>query len=187
MVRYKINKLYVVQKNLDEFLAPQRAKIMLDNLILYFVYKTKGFITKTQLVKFLYLADLYSVKWTGKQLTQLDWYYYNHGPYDKEIEAGLRRLEGKIFQNQDGKAILIQIGNEPIEVNDFKFSEGLQLMLDNIRKEWAGISSEKLEELLEHVYATAPMVEAKVKYQPKDEARLNLSLEHEKLLEELGV
>lgn len=34
---------------------------MLDLLIKYFVYQTKGHITKTQLVKFLYLADLYSV------------------------------------------------------------------------------------------------------------------------------
>lgn len=42
---------------------------MLEQLILYFVCKTKGHITKTQLVKFLYLADLYSVKWTGQQLT----------------------------------------------------------------------------------------------------------------------
>ena len=32
---------------------------MLETLILYFVYQTKGNITKIQLVKFLYLADLY--------------------------------------------------------------------------------------------------------------------------------
>lgn len=56
---------------------------MLEQLILYFVCKTKGRITKTQLVKFLYLADLYSVKWTEHQLTELDWYYYNHGPWDQ--------------------------------------------------------------------------------------------------------
>jgi hypothetical protein len=48
---------------------------MLETLILYFVYQTNGFLTKIQLVKFLYLADLYSVKWTGKQLTDLDWYW----------------------------------------------------------------------------------------------------------------
>jgi len=45
---------------------------MLEQLIKYFVYKTKGYITKTQLVKFIYLADLYAVKWTGKQLTDLN-------------------------------------------------------------------------------------------------------------------
>jgi hypothetical protein len=29
---------------------------MLENLIKYFVYATKGYITKTQLIKFLYLG-----------------------------------------------------------------------------------------------------------------------------------
>ena len=49
---------------------------MLEKLIIYFVYKTKGHIIKTQLVKFLYLADLGAVKWQDKQLTDIDWRYY---------------------------------------------------------------------------------------------------------------
>jgi hypothetical protein len=160
---------------------------MLENLILYFVYKTKGFITKTQLVKFLYLADLYSVKWTGNQLTQLDWYYYNYGPWNEGIDAALSRLEDKVSQRQEGNATLIQVVGAVPEVDNFNFSEGLQLMLENIRKEWAGLSTEKVDELLKHVYSTAPMVEAKSKHNPEDKARLNLQLEREKLLEELGV
>jgi hypothetical protein len=160
---------------------------MLENLILYFVYKTKGFITKTQLVKFLYLADLYSVKWTGKQLTQLDWCYYTYGPWTEEIDSALSSLKGKVEQKQEGNATLIQMNDTVSEMDDFKFSEGLQLMLDNIRKEWAGLTSDKITELLNHVYSTAPMVEAKGKYNPEDKARLNLQLEREKLIEELGV
>ncbi len=65
---------------------------MLEQLILYFVCKTKGYITKTQLVKFLYLADLYSVKWTKKQLTDLDWCYYLRGPWNQEIDTTLEKL-----------------------------------------------------------------------------------------------
>jgi Protein of unknown function (DUF4065) len=162
---------------------------MLEALILYFVFKTKGFITKTQLVKFLYLADLYSVKWTGQQLTQLDWCYYNYGPWDEEINFALDRLEGKILQKQDGKAIMIQMTDEMAKngIDHLNFSEGLQLVLENIRKEWAGTTSENINALLEHVYATAPMVEAKNKYQPQNNARLNLQLERKKLIEELGV
>ncbi len=52
---------------------------MLRKLINFFVNETKGQITKIQLVKFIYLMDLYMVKWTGKQLTNLDWRYYLHG------------------------------------------------------------------------------------------------------------
>jgi hypothetical protein len=164
-----------------------RNKTMLESLILYFVYKTKGFITKTQLVKFLYLADLYSVKWTGKQLTELNWYYYNYGPWDEEIDTALKKLEGKISQQQLDNVTLIQVAGELPEIDGFDFLEGLRLMLENIRKEWAGITNDKIKELLNHVYSTAPMVEAKAKYKPEDKARLNLQLEREKLIEELGV
>ncbi|MBW4539734.1 MAG: SocA family protein [Myxacorys chilensis ATA2-1-KO14] len=160
---------------------------MLESLILYFVYKTKGFITKTQLVKFLYLADLYSVKWTGNQLTQLNWYYYNYGPWDEEIDDALSGLEDKVTQRQEGNSILIQVAGELPEADDLDLSEGLRLMLENIRKEWAGLTSEKINELLDHVYSTAPMAEAKSKHKPEDRAQLNLQLERKKLLEELGV
>jgi hypothetical protein len=160
-------------------------KIMLENLILYFVYKTKGFITKTQLVKFLYLADLYSVKWTENQLTELDWYYYNYGPWNEEIDSALQRLEDKVSQKKDGDFIMIELNSEIPETDDFNFSEGLQLMLDNIRKEWAG---GKVKDLLAHVYATEPMLAVKQNnHVPEDKAPLNLQLERIKLIEELGV
>jgi Protein of unknown function (DUF4065) len=162
---------------------------MLEDLILYFVFKTKGFITKTQLVKFLYLADLYSVKWTGQQLTQLNWCYYNYGPWDEEINSALDRLEGKILPRQEGKATIIGMADELAKtgIDDLNLSEGLQLVLENIRKEWAGTTSNNINALLEHVYSTAPMIEAKNKYQPQDNAQLNLQLEREKLIEQLGV
>ena len=157
---------------------------MLEQLILYFVCKTKGHITKTQLVKFLYLADLYSVKWTGKQLTELDWCYYLRGPWNQDIDAALDRME-VLYVQPDGDASLITAKDESLYSAEFDFSEGLKLMLDNIRKEWAG-SGNKLQELLSYVYETAPMVEAQKKHTPEDKAPLDLQLEREKLLAELG-
>lgn len=159
---------------------------MLESLILYFVCKTKGRITKTQLVKFLYLADLYSVKWTGKQLTDLNWCYFNHGPWNQEIDTALEGMEALSFQ-QNGNIVLVTVKDESLFSTDFEFSEGLQLMLENIRKEWAGSGAEKFQELMNYVYSTAPMVEAKSKHVPEEQASLNLQLEREKLLEELGV
>ena len=160
---------------------------MLEKLILYFVYQTKGHITKTQLVKFLYLADLYSVKWTGKQLTDLDWYFYYHGPWHDDIDAALIRLSRQVIQREEGKSILIQMGTEPLDPHSLGISQGLYLMLDNIRREWAGSSTEKIEELLKYVYATAPMLAVKDKHERSERVPLNLALERELLLEELGV
>lgn len=160
---------------------------MLENLILYFVYQTNGHITKTQLVKFLYLADLYSVKWTGKQLTDLDWYFYNHGPWHEDIDAALTHLSGQIVQKSEGKATLIQIGAKQIDLHSLEISQGLRLILDNIRREWAGSAPGKIDRLLEYVYSTKPMLAVKDAYQRSDKARLNLALERESLIEELGV
>ena len=163
---------------------------MLEKLILYFVYQTKGHLTRTQLVKFLYLADLYSVKWTDKQFTNLDWYYYNHGPWHEDIDAALVRLNDRVIQKQEGKATLLQMGAEPFDVRTLGISQGLHFMLDNIRREWVGGSPEKvgkIDKLLEYVYSTAPMLAVKEKYQPDDKARLDLALERASLVEELGI
>lgn len=160
---------------------------MLETLILYFVYQTNGFLTKIQLVKFLYLADLYSVKWTGKQLTDLNWYYYTFGPWHEDIDAALVHLNGQVIQREEGKSILIQMGTEPLDPHSLGISQGLYLMLDNIRREWAGSSTEKIDELLKYVYATAPMLAVKDKHERSEKVPLNLALERELLLEELGV
>ena len=159
---------------------------MLEQLILYFVCRTKGRITKTQLVKFLYLADLYSVKWTGEQLTELDWRYYNYGPWNQDIDAALERMEG-LSSQPDGDVTLITARDESLYSAEFDLSEGLQLMLENIRREWAGSGSERFDELLAYVYSTAPLVDARNKHTPEEQAPLNLQLERDKLLEELGV
>lgn len=159
---------------------------MLEQLILYFVCKTKGYITKTQLVKFLYLADLYSVKWTGKQLTDLDWCYYSHGPWSQDIDTVLDQMDILVTQQQDN-SFLIKAKDESLYAQDFTFSKGLILMLENIRKEWAG-SGSQLNELLSYVYATEPMLDAqRNNHTPDEKILLNLQLEREKLLAELGV
>ncbi len=159
---------------------------MLDILIKYFVYATKGHIAKTQLIKFLYLADLYSVKWTGKQLTELDWYYYHFGPWHEDIDAALNKMNGKeISLESHGNIVLIRLGDGSGQLEDLKLSVSLKLMLDNIRREWAGAGQDKLNQLLDYVYNTAPMQEVKNTHKPEEKVRLNLQAERERLISEL--
>ncbi len=159
---------------------------MLDKLIKYFVYATKGYITKTQLIKFLYLADLYSVKWTGKQLTDLDWRYYQFGPWNESIDAALNQMNGKeIIQESQYNATYIKPVNQAAQADDLDIPLSIKFVLDNIRREWAG--SDKLNQLLEYVYNTAPMLEAKNNHRPEEKVKLNLQAEREKLVSELGL
>jgi uncharacterized phage-associated protein len=161
---------------------------MLDKLIKYFVYATKGYITKTQLIKFLYLADLYSVKWTGNQLTELDWCYYHFGPWNEDIDTALKQMNGKeIIQESQGDKVLIKLGADATNVEDLQLPLSLRLILDNIRREWAGPGQEKFQALLEYVYSTAPMLEVKDTHEPEEKVKLNLLAEREKLISELGL
>ena len=157
---------------------------MLDLLIKYFVYQTKGHITKTQLVKFLYLADLYSVKWTGKQLTELDWYL--HGPWHENIDAVLDKMDGKeILQEPQRDAVLIKLGPKAGNVEELKLPVSLKLILENIKREWAGAGQDRIQQLLDYVYSTAPMLEVKEVHKPEEKVRLNLQKERERLIQEL--
>jgi uncharacterized phage-associated protein len=160
--------------------------MMLEQLIKYFVYKTKGHITKTQLVNFLYLADLYTVKWTGKQLTELNWCYYRHSPWHEDIDTALSQMDGKeIAQKAEGRITFIRLGIEADLTTDINLPLGLKLMLDNIRREWA--SAAKFEQLLDYVHNTAPMLEMRQIHKAEEKVKLNLNAEREKLVRELGL
>lgn len=152
---------------------------MLNKLIVFFVGETRGYITKIQLVKFIYLADLYAVKWTGKQLTDLDWRYYLHGPWSEGIDRALSQMAGReVVLERAENAIFIRPGpNATLENLDLPLA--VELMLENIRREWAGTG--RLEEMLRYVYSTAPMVEATARHQPYEKSRLNLIREQERL------
>lgn len=158
-------------------------KDILQKLICFFVFKTKGHITKTQLVKYIYLADLYSVKWTGEKLTDLDWYYYKFGPWHEDIDRALFSLEEKeIVQVSSGESNLINMGEALNEIDSLNLPTSLVLMLENIKKEW---SSSNTKELLDYVYQTAPMIEVQKSYTAQDKAKLNLHKERELLLKSI--
>ena len=161
--------------------------MMLDELILYFVDQANGLMTKTQLVMFLYLVDLYAVKWTEKPLTQLDWYYFNHEPCADGIDLALNRLGMEIFQNTQYDFDLVRMSFRYSEMNCFNFSEGLRLVLENIRKEWTGLTSKRIQELSQYVHSTAPMIEGESKSSSESKARLNLKLARDQLIQELGL
>ncbi len=165
--------------------ARPSGKQMLYKLIEFFVGQTRGEITLIQLTKFLYLADLYSVKWTGKQLTDLDWYYYHHGPWHDDITDALRQMEGFVVcVEEKGKTKLIRCGPTLEPPEKLGLPKSLLLMLENIRRRWAGADSQLINELLKYVYATAPMQAVKG-HERTERVPLNLLLERERVRTEL--
>lgn len=160
---------------------------MAAKLMIFFVIRTKGHITKTQLVKFLYLADLYAVKWHGHQITDLKWFYYLRGPWEDAFQEELDNLQiAGVFEiSPEGQALLIKPGSGIMPEESLEIPKSMEFVLDNIRVQWTG-AGDRLQQLLDYVYDSAPMKAVKAQgKEPKDRAPLNLLAEREAFLEAL--
>lgn len=155
----------------------------LERLILFFSKESKGHITKTQLLKMIYLADLYSMKWTGEALTDMDWRLYRNGPWSIDYDEALDALQesGYVVFVESGKATLIQTTSGTRAPT---FDPMIYFMLENIRQRWAGSGPQLFQDLMEHVYATEPMREHPHDDETKEkQLALNLELERVRHLE----
>lgn len=64
----------------------------LKDIIKYFYinYPKKGELSKARLVKMIYLSDWRSCLVFNKQITDIQWFYNNYGPYVSEIIKSIR-------------------------------------------------------------------------------------------------
>lgn len=90
---------------------PERRPPDLEELIQYVVGRSRdrgATLTRTKLVKLLYLIDVSRAEGLGRTLTGLHWRFLHYGPYAPELGATLEKLEhrGAIFGGSFGDATL---------------------------------------------------------------------------------
>ena len=106
----------------------------------------------TIIVKLFYLLECWYFQLHKKRLSDLEWKYYNHGPYSQEVESMLfdaRMLEGANRERRFRRVFRRHRGESP-EVTD-----EIKRLVDHIVKDWG---DRDLYEVLDHVYyETAPM------------------------------
>lgn len=116
---------------------------------------------RTQLVKFLYLTDLASRQFLGRPMTDLEYIWYDHGPFDSRILNRLSHLEetGKIratkvrFNSSHGYRYVAK------EAADTTWlTERQTAIINHVIEEYGKMT---LSTLLRHVYDTPPMALAK--------------------------
>lgn len=133
---------------------------MLHKLILYFVDRLPRS-GRTQIVKYVYLADLESRRHRGRSLTGLKWQKHNHDPFDPQILSALESLtaSGDVSEEQvefpDGKrGWLYSTESTP----GIEFSDSDQAILDLVVKQYGDMT---LRQLLDDVvYESEPMKNA---------------------------
>ena len=59
----------------------------IQDMAVYFCQHTKkpDDLSYTRMTKMIYLADWQSAKETGKQMTNIKWWYYHYGPYARAV------------------------------------------------------------------------------------------------------
>jgi hypothetical protein len=131
-------------------------------MIRFFVERVPG-AGRTQIVKFLYLADVESRRYLGRPISDLDYIWYDHGPFDSEILSQLDQLcdlgliaGEKVCYPGRKAGYRYNATKTPVQ---FDFSKEERAILDYVA---ATYCSTPLQVLLEDVvYQTKPMLDAK--------------------------
>lgn len=131
-----------------------------EKLIYYLVEKLSGVLTRTKLVKLLYLIDLESYKKRERKISEFEWFFHNHGPYpttdfqkniDSLVEKGLIKENKQKLSGKDGHYYLYEILKseeiDPFEDDDEKLIAN-QILVD--------YGSYSLDRLLDYVYHSSP-------------------------------
>ncbi len=137
---------------------PERRPPNLEELILYVVGRSSSrgaTLTRTKLVKLIYLIDVARAEGLGRKLTDLRWRFLHYGPYAAELGAVLEELESReaIYGGSFGDATLYRGARDVPDADDWPSS--ICMSVDRVVDEWAGA---ELNKLLDHVYFhTTPM------------------------------
>ena len=143
------------------------AEQMISSVVKYIVWKLQEgewSISKTKIVKLLYLIDIEYFRHYRVALTGFPWKYYYYGPYSSEIEDIFKRLHLDLPQEEvkttKGHKAFVFRSSEDAE---FEFNEnvpqGARYVVERILRRWA---PEELNPLLSFVYFdTGPMRSAK--------------------------
>lgn len=132
--------------------------------ILSFVKERDGYLTKTKLLKYLYLIDIEHYRETGQILTGFRWKFYKYGPWAAEYDPLYDELRKR-------GTVIVKPGTRPDLDTEFLETEeevDLDSVFTNTRERmivsqildlWA---ASPLGEMLDYVYFhTEPMEEAK--------------------------
>src|SRR5690349_10824134 len=64
-----------------------------EQMLAFFVKHCGGMLGRTQLVKFLYLADYESRRYLGRQISGIEYIWHHYGPYDQQLNSRIALLE----------------------------------------------------------------------------------------------
>lgn len=142
--------------------------------IVSYITERGGSVTKTKLLKLLYLFDVEFYRAHGKTFTGFQWKYFHLGPWTKEFDPLLERVVASgsitehLFERPDFDARFLR-SDEPLNMKrvfgDFKD----EAILIAVLKTWGESST---GEILDYVYFRTEPMEYGVRNEPLDFSRI---------------
>lgn len=134
------------------------------NQILRYLVNTYPYpddLSRTRTTKLLYLIDWGSVQKTGNQMTEIEWYLDNYGPYTSDVynvitnDPELSSVETVSPLGTKKYITKSTVQNEPLP---YELSNDERHIIDNIIAETKDLS---FNTFINHVYETDPIVQSK--------------------------
>ena len=131
----------------------------LKSIIFNIAERLPNNITRTKLVKLLYLIDLRYSEINHKSLTGLTYYSYYFGPYSEDIINAINQLKGYEIEEISSMSLegreyyLYSPGRNPRWVTPFPLQDDEVEIIAQVITEHGNKS---LDEILEYVYNTEP-------------------------------
>lgn len=135
-----------------------------EQMIAFFVSRCSGKIGRTQLFKLVYLADYEARRYLGRPLSGFEYIWYNHGPFDQDIYAAIKRLKDFALVEEDqmqyptgrtGFVYHSKIDGSALAT----LSPEESLIVSYVCRAYSGMELQAL--LTDVVYETEPMLDAR--------------------------
>ena len=136
----------------------------LKPLIAYLIDQVRdqeGTLSKTALVKLVYLVEVEYWRRYGKPVTGLEWRFHHYGPYSAELDREIN--DNPLFQvfgdRNSGYGFSPSPAWKEIQAAfNTHYDQAVRRIADNVAKQWG---MENLDTILEYVYfETEPMLDA---------------------------
>lgn len=131
-----------------------------EQIIKFIVERLSGRLGRTHLLKLVYLADYHFHKLTGNPISTLNYYWYQHGPFDRSFYDDINSLKGTYIDEQEVcfpscRGYVFHDISHQMKYDELSMQD--LYMLEYIIKTYG---KENLQVLLEDVvYKTEPMEE----------------------------
>jgi len=132
----------------------------IEDIVLYICkkYPLPEELSKARLTKLVYLADWKSCEQTGKQLSNIKWYFHNFGPYVDDVVNAARRSDHlRVIETEnfygDPKELISAAKDAPFPRMEKAEIEVLDSVIEETRRLY-------WNDFIRHVYDTPPIAQS---------------------------